>query len=255
MGQAFELTGWAAWIALAVPLLLLVLAVARGTRARRRTPKTPELATASSVVAPGPVASDASAAAPVLLRQTEAAPAAPPATPQSAPPPAAEKVSVSKSLVENRPVAAPAAPPPEPVIEEPVEEPAPDPVDVARETAARLASEIKVAIGAGKETVAVPLYISEAAALVIVGDRVAAADRLRKSIRLSATLGMKPEHALARLELGDIARHEGDLTTACEHWSIARSLMHELKIADGIKEAEGRIRNHGCPTDWVLNDF
>ena len=82
-----------------------------------------------------------------------------------------------------------------------------------------------------------------------------ASDQLRKSIRIAARLGNKEVHARARLELCDIARQSGDLTTACEHWQIARGLFHELERASELKAAETRMRQHGCPTDWVLNDF
>ena len=62
-------------------------------------------------------------------------------------------------------------------------------------------------------------------------------------------------HAEARLELAEIARASGDLTTACEHWQIARGLFSDLKHAKGRGKAETLMREHGCPTDWVLNDF
>lgn len=251
MGQGFELTGWAATLALSVPFVLLVIALLLGTRARRKRPIAGPVSPSASQPPPQPeprpeplpqTASAAEPSRPPTVRATDAASTFAPAE-VSAPAPPAEAP---------QPASGPA---PTPAGSEPEPTPAPDPVEVARETAARLSAEIKDALSSGREKDAVSLYISEAEALAVMGQRAAAADRLRKSILLSAARGMKPEHALARLELGDLARHEGDLTTACEHWSIARSLMHELKIADGIKEAEGRIRNHGCPTDWVLNDF
>jgi hypothetical protein len=82
-----------------------------------------------------------------------------------------------------------------------------------------------------------------------------ASDHLRKSIRLATKLGSKPVHAQARLELGDIACASGDLTTACEHWQIARGLFFELKHKGTLDATEARMRQNGCPTDWVLNDF
>ncbi len=97
--------------------------------------------------------------------------------------------------------------------------------------------------------------------LALARDRLAdhrsdeAGELLRKSIRLAAKLGQKQTHAGARLELGDLVREQGDLTTACEHWQIARGLFHELKRAGELAAAEKRMRQNGCPTDWVLNDF
>jgi Tfp pilus assembly protein PilF len=82
-----------------------------------------------------------------------------------------------------------------------------------------------------------------------------AGDQLRKSIRIASRIGNKKTHAEARLELAEIARAEGDLTTACEHWQIARALFSDLSHAKGRDKAETLMREHGCPTDWVLNDF
>ena len=47
----------------------------------------------------------------------------------------------------------------------------------------------------------------------------------------------------------------GDLTTACEHWQIARALFHELKQGRDHAAVETRMLRNGCPTDWVLTDF
>ena len=52
-----------------------------------------------------------------------------------------------------------------------------------------------------------------------------------------------------------MARKSGDLTTACEHWQIARGLYVELKKEGELEQVEARMHDNGCPTDWVLNDF
>ncbi len=83
----------------------------------------------------------------------------------------------------------------------------------------------------------------------------AAAALLRESILLAAAHGLSDQQALARLELGELARQDGDLITACEHWQIARGLFQDLKNKPRVKTIETRMREHGCPTDWVLNDF
>ena len=83
----------------------------------------------------------------------------------------------------------------------------------------------------------------------------AAAGSLREVIILAAANGLADQQAAARLELGELARQDGDLITACEHWQIARSLFHDLKNKPRVKAIETRMREHGCPTDWVLNDF
>ncbi len=81
------------------------------------------------------------------------------------------------------------------------------------------------------------------------------AELLRKAIWVASRLGQKEAHALARVELGDIHREAGDLTTACEHWQLARSLYYELKLQKAHDATESRMLRHHCPTDWVLNDF
>lgn len=65
----------------------------------------------------------------------------------------------------------------------------------------------------------------------------------------------KPAHATARLALGDLAQQVDDMTTACEHWQIARDLLHELGDEDRCKAVEEKMIENGCPTHWVLNDF
>ena len=82
-----------------------------------------------------------------------------------------------------------------------------------------------------------------------------AADHLRASVGAAARGKATGIQAQARLELAELARLSGDLTTACEHWQIARGLFFELKQKTELAETEGLMRRHGCPTDWVLNDF
>lgn len=99
------------------------------------------------------------------------------------------------------------------------------------------------------------LYLSLARCRLEAGQASDAEELLRKSIRGAADLKHKEIHAKARVALGDIARASGDLTTACEHWQIARGLFHELKQDSDHEAVEARMRHNGCPTDWVLTDF
>lgn len=82
-----------------------------------------------------------------------------------------------------------------------------------------------------------------------------AATQLRACARLASKLKEVGIEAVARLELGDLAQVHGDMTTACEHWQLARSLYAELKRADEATGAEKRMEKAGCPTDWVLTKF
>lgn len=77
---------------------------------------------------------------------------------------------------------------------------------------------------------------------------------LRRSIIIASRLKDHETHALARLELGDQMAEEGDMTTACEHWQIARQIYWDAQ-SDRIGPVDDRMRANGCPTDWVLNDF
>jgi uncharacterized Zn finger protein len=109
---------------------------------------------------------------------------------------------------------------------------------------------------AGGETERLPgLYLSLAQCRLEEKQKADAEDLLRKSIRGAAGTQQKDIHARARLALGDIAHAGGDLTTACEHWQIARALFHELKQGRDHEAVETRMLRNGCPTDWVLTDF
>ncbi len=97
--------------------------------------------------------------------------------------------------------------------------------------------------------------LSRAQSQIEAGDTRGAAATLRDAIRLAASSDLPSQHAAARLELGELARQDGDLITACEHWQIARGLFHDLKNSARVKSTEARMRDQGCPTDWVLTDF
>jgi hypothetical protein len=97
--------------------------------------------------------------------------------------------------------------------------------------------------------------LAKAHGLLSAGDHDEAAVQLRACARLASKLKEVAVEAVARLELGDLARSHGDMTTACEHWQLARSLYGELKRADEAKAAENRMEKAGCPTDWVLTKF
>ena len=82
-----------------------------------------------------------------------------------------------------------------------------------------------------------------------------AATQLRLCARLASKLKQPLIEASARLELGDLARASGDLTTACEHWQIARSLFADIARPSDALAVEKRMEQASCPTDWVLTQF
>lgn len=100
---------------------------------------------------------------------------------------------------------------------------------------------------------AAPLLLALARRARAEGSDAVASAHLRRCIRTAT--GDRLVQAAARLELGDIAEAGGDLTTACEHWQLARQLAGELGLAQEAAVAAARMAAHGCPTDWVLNDF
>ncbi len=118
-----------------------------------------------------------------------------------------------------------------------------------------LSGAVERAQAKGDESELADLHLALGREKLAAGRVEEAADQLRKSIRVASRIGKKETHAEARLELAEIARAEGDLTTACEHWQIARGLFTDVKHAKGRDKADTLMREHGCPTDWVLNDF
>ncbi len=108
------------------------------------------------------------------------------------------------------------------------------------------------AAGRDNDVALISLYLARRRKAEGVPDYI---EGIRRCIRLAAQLGLKELHGEARLDLGDEARAAGDLTTACEHWQIARSLFEDAKLPAKRDNAEARMKRFGCPTDWVLNDF
>jgi hypothetical protein len=97
--------------------------------------------------------------------------------------------------------------------------------------------------------------LGRAEEFLAAGNADEAATQLRLCIRLSSKLKDARTEARARLELGDLARASGDLTTACEHWQLARALFADVRQPTESTAAELRMERAGCPTDWVLNQF
>lgn len=78
---------------------------------------------------------------------------------------------------------------------------------------------------------------------------------LRSAAGFGAMHGPKAVHAMARVELGEAALHAGDRTGACEQWQIAKIAFHEEGLKDAYNATDKRMRDNGCPTDWVLTEF
>ncbi|MDX2288587.1 MAG: hypothetical protein NW217_07170 [Hyphomicrobiaceae bacterium] len=129
------------------------------------------------------------------------------------------------------------------------------PAPVGRPGARDVNALIARAEAAGVRAELPALYLERALDLVGTGNRMSAAADLRRSITLATELGQRQVHARGRLELGDICQSEGDLTTACEHWHMARDLFLADKAVAEVESVKRRMEKSRCPTDWVLTEF
>ncbi len=108
---------------------------------------------------------------------------------------------------------------------------------------------------AGAQTELAPLLLARGQALLQSGNNRDGAQALRQAIEIAIENGMADIHALARLELAEISCIEGDLTTACEHWHMAKKLFEDQNRKESSIATDARMRSHGCPTEWVLTEF
>jgi hypothetical protein len=123
------------------------------------------------------------------------------------------------------------------------------------ETPDVIARKIETAIAAGQKTSLAQLHLDLARAHERQGNVDARMKALRSAAGYGALHGPPSVHAAARLALGEAAHGAGDLTSACEQWQMARSAFLEAGDAKQHDRVEKRMRENGCPTDWVLTDF
>ena len=122
-------------------------------------------------------------------------------------------------------------------------------------TADVLEHKIKTAQARGETALLAGLYLDLGRARRQLGLDKEALDAMLSAAGTGAMYGPKTKHAEARLELAEVAYRAGDLTTACEHWQIARTALQDDGQAKGAAAIDKRMRDNGCPTDWVLTDF
>lgn len=125
----------------------------------------------------------------------------------------------------------------------------------AAETLDELETQLVQAEEAGEPVALAHIYLALGRARIRAGEESQALEALRSCAGLAALHKAGKLHAEARIELAEAAYRAGDLTSACEHWQMARMAF----LDDGLK-ADGdridkRMRANGCPTDWVLTDF
>lgn len=133
--------------------------------------------------------------------------------------------------------------------------PAAPPSQKPLETPETVAAKIDSAAAHGEKTALAGLYLDLAAAYDRAGDQNARMEALRSAAGNGALHGPHAAHAAARLALGEAAHEAGDLIGACEQWQLARTASLEGGDAAQHNMIEKRMRDNGCPTDWVLTDF
>lgn len=122
-------------------------------------------------------------------------------------------------------------------------------------TAESVEAQIAAAMSAEQKTALAPLFLQLAVAHRAAGDANACLIALRSAAGYGALHGPVGAHAIARMELGEIALTAGDPIGACEQWQIARLAFHDDGQKDAFNRVDKRMRDNGCPTDWVLTDF
>ncbi|CAA2140654.1 hypothetical protein [Hyphomicrobium sp. ghe19] len=123
------------------------------------------------------------------------------------------------------------------------------------ESVETILEKIETALARGEKTALSGLYYELAAAHARLGKADARMAALRSAAGYGALHGPPGAHAAARLALGEAAHSAGDLTTACEQWQMARTAYLQAGEAEHHARIEKRMRDNGCPTDWVLTDF
>ncbi len=118
-----------------------------------------------------------------------------------------------------------------------------------------LNKKIELALARGEKTSLSRLYCDLAAGHERLGNVEARMSALRSAAGYGALHGPGAAHAAARLALAEAAQRAGDLTTACEQWQMAKAAYQQAGDTDQQERVEKRMRDNGCPTDWVLTDF
>jgi hypothetical protein len=121
--------------------------------------------------------------------------------------------------------------------------------------AGSIGRRIDAAKASGSTAALADLYLAQASAYQTLGDDKARMAALTAAAGYAALHGPEMTHALARMQLAEAARGNGDLTSACEHWHLAREAFRASGQAAEHAHVEKLMRDNGCPTDWVLTEF
>ncbi|MEZ5775423.1 MAG: hypothetical protein R3D33_12180 [Hyphomicrobiaceae bacterium] len=85
------------------------------------------------------------------------------------------------------------------------------------------------------------------------GDLEVAAGLIGEALKMAGALDLPASAAAARIAFADLSVARGDLTSACEHWQLARELLRRTGQWSAADEIDRAMHRSGCPTDWVLN--
>ncbi len=118
-----------------------------------------------------------------------------------------------------------------------------------------IATRIEAAKAGNNNVAVADLYLAQALAYQKLGDEKARMTALTAAAGYAALHGPESTHAIARMHLADAARSTGDLTSACEHWHLAREAFQASGHSEEHARVEKLMRENGCPTDWVLTEF
>lgn len=91
--------------------------------------------------------------------------------------------------------------------------------------------------------------------LLLRAQRPQAATLLQSAALVARRANLPLVHAEARIELAELAHGEGDMTSACEHWQIAKLMFHDAGRRQERDRVAELMRQRHCPTDWVLTNF
>lgn len=120
---------------------------------------------------------------------------------------------------------------------------------------ARILEEIRQLEQQGDSVDLARLYTERGQLSLTAGDAPVAQEYFLKGLSMAGLVSSSEYQAVARASLGEISFADGDLTTACEHWQLARDLFRDCGEHDMAEEVEERMSANQCPTDWVLNEF
>jgi hypothetical protein len=123
------------------------------------------------------------------------------------------------------------------------------------EDADTIIKKIEHALVRGEKTSLSGLYFDLAGAHERLGNDEARMSALRSAAGYGALHGPPLAHAVARLALAETAHQAGDLASACEQWQMARTAFQQGGETEQYARVDKRMRENGCPTDWVLTDF